>query len=151
MRNFQIIVSLIALLVSLSITAGSIAPVTFDTVEQEKRYQYLIEILRCPTCQNQAISDSNALIAQDLREIVAEQVRQGKTEHEIIDFMRERYGDFISYKPTISSSTIMLWLSPVLMLILGFIWLSAKQRRKAQQQIADSELIKLEEELKSND
>ncbi len=139
------------LTLSCSALAGSITPIEFDTPRQEKRYQYLITILRCPTCQNQAISDSNALIAQDLREIVAEQIKQGKTDDEIIEFMRQRYGDFISYQPPMSGMTLVIWVAPIVIMLLGLIWLYRKQKNRPVKVVNEAELAKLEAELNKDD
>ena len=85
-------------------------------------YQRVVEVseqLRCLVCQNQSIAESNAELAVDLRNQVIEQVKAGKTNKEIVDYMVERYGDFVLYKPPFKASTAILWLGPVALFIIG--------------------------------
>lgn len=91
----------------------------FPNAQLEVRYQQLIDELRCPQCLNTNLAGSDAMIAQDLRREVHEQLLQGKTDEEILSFMRERYGDFILYRPRLMSSTFILWLGPLLLLFAG--------------------------------
>lgn len=94
----------------------------FPNPELEARYHRLIDELRCPQCLNTNLAGSDAMIAQDLRREVHEQLLQGKSDEEILLFMRERYGDFILYRPRIMISTLLLWLGPILVLTAGGIW-----------------------------
>ena len=91
----------------------------FEDDAMQARYQRLIEEVRCLTCQNQSIKDSNAPLARDLRAIVREQMAAGATDAEIYAFLQARYGDFALYKPPFSARTALLWLSPLLLLIVG--------------------------------
>ena len=91
----------------------------FDTEADEQRFRELIKELRCPKCQNQAISDSDADIAHDMRAQVARMIRQGRSDDEIVDYFVERYGDFVSYEPPVRAETLVLWLLPLLALGLG--------------------------------
>ena len=91
----------------------------FDTEADEQRFRELIKELRCPKCQNQAISDSDADIAHDMRAQVASMIRQGRSDDEIVDYFVERYGDFVSYEPPVRAETLVLWLLPLLALGLG--------------------------------
>lgn len=96
----------------------------FETAEQEKRFQELIFVLRCPTCQNQNLADSNSMVAEDLKQIVYEKIIAGESDQAILNFMKQRYGDFILYKPEVSASNIFLWLGPFLFLafsLIGFL------------------------------
>ena len=82
--------------------------------------------LRCLVCQNQTIADSNAELAVDLRQQVREQLQQGRSQAEILDYMTARYGDFVLYRPPLKASTVLLWFGPWLLLVgglatLGFI------------------------------
>lgn len=86
----------------------------FDSPAQRQLFLNLTEELRCPMCQNQNIADSDAMISHDMRRKVYSLVRDGKTEDEIIAFMKSRYGDFISYQPPVTPVTLWLWLGPVL-------------------------------------
>lgn len=91
----------------------------FKQPEQEQAYQTLISELRCLVCQNQTIADSNADLAKDLRRQVYEMLQQGKSRQDIVDFMTDRYGDFVMYKPALKLKTLLLWLGPVLFLVIG--------------------------------
>ena len=89
---------------------------TFSTPEQEAIYQELIKELRCLVCQNQNLADSNAGLAQDLRKKTYEMVSQGKDRDEVADYMVERYGEFVLYRPSLSGANLVLWLSPFVLL-----------------------------------
>lgn len=106
---------------------------TFDTAAQERQYRQLINELRCPKCQNQTIADSDAPLAQDLRERVYQMTMEGQSRGEIIEFMRVRYGDFVHYKPPLNASTLVLWLGPAAVLIIGVLTIvvMAKRQKKA--------------------
>ncbi|CAK0771250.1 cytochrome c-type biogenesis protein CcmH [Gammaproteobacteria bacterium] len=101
-----------------------------DTAFQE-RMRRLEEELRCLVCQNQSLADSHADLAEDLRHEVEELARRGKSDQEIVDFLKERYGDFISYRPPFNMSTALLWISPFVFLIiaLGGVIIRARYRR----------------------
>ncbi len=105
----------------------------FDSPQQEAQYRALIADFRCPTCQNQNLAGSDAPIAQDLKQKTYEMVKDGRSDKEIRDFMFERYGDFISYKPPVRPSTWILWFFPPILLIvvIGF-WLIKTSRKKAK-------------------
>lgn len=91
----------------------------FSNSGNETRYHQLTNELRCPKCQNQSIADSDALVAQDLRRAVFQQLHSGKSDQQIIDFMVHRYGDFILYRPPVNKVTLLLWFGPLLILFLG--------------------------------
>ena len=92
---------------------------TFDTESQRQRYLTLIDELRCPKCQNQNLSGSDADIAADLRRELHRLLLAGKTDREIITFMVDRYGDFILYRPRLQMNTSLLWFAPVILLLSG--------------------------------
>ena len=102
----------------------------FKTPEQEQEYQSLISELRCLVCQNQTIADSNADLAKDLRRQVYEMLQQGQSRQQIVDFMTQRYGDFVLYKPAFNLKTGLLWLGPLLFLIIGLATVLIIIRRK---------------------
>ena len=102
----------------------------FKQPEQEQAYQSLITELRCLVCQNQTIADSNADLAKDLRRQVYEMLQQGQSKAQIVDFMTERYGDFVLYKPAFKLKTGLLWLGPLLFLLLGLVSVLIIVRRK---------------------
>ena len=109
--------------------AREAAPTAFDPVAH-KRVVEVSEQLRCLVCQNQSIADSNAELAVDLRNQVIEQVKAGKTNQEIVDYMVERYGDFVLYKPPFKLSTAILWLGPVCLFLVGIIAFYINLRRR---------------------
>ena len=92
----------------------------FATEAERERYRNLVEELRCPKCQNQNIADSDAPIAMDLRNEIFRMLEEGKSNEEIIDFLVSRYGDFVLYKPPLTSRTLLLWYGPAGMLVIGF-------------------------------
>ncbi|ULQ46489.1 cytochrome c-type biogenesis protein CcmH [Flagellatimonas centrodinii] len=83
------------------------------------RYQRLIHELRCLVCQNQSIAESNAPLAQDLREQVATQLAAGRSDDQIRDYLTDRYGDFVLYRPPFRWRTALLWLGPFLLVLVG--------------------------------
>ena len=98
--------------------------------DQQETYETLTKELRCLVCQNQTIADSNAELAADLRRQVYEMLHQGKSRQEIIQFMTDRYGDFVLYKPPFKGKTTVLWIAPVVFLLLGLITVFFFIRRK---------------------
>jgi len=91
----------------------------FSSTDLELRYKALSQELRCPKCQNQNIADSNAPISRDLRAIVHEQLEAGATDEEIIDFLVDRYGEFVRYRPGLDSNTLWLWSAPIILLVMA--------------------------------
>jgi cytochrome c-type biogenesis protein CcmH len=112
-------------------------PTMLDPVEQ-RRLVDLSAQLRCLVCQNQSIAESNAELAVDLRNQINEQIKAGKSDREIVDFMVTRYGDFVLYRPPFKMSTLVLWVGPLaLLLIAVFVfWRTLKARRAAMAQEA---------------
>lgn len=125
----------------------------FDTVEQEQVFHDLTKVLRCPKCQNQNISDSNAALAKDLRNKTYELVKQGKTEDEVVDYMVARFGNFVRYDPPVTPATIFLWIGPLLFILFGFLVLfkQAKNKSKAEDKLDDNEEKRLKKILKQGD
>lgn len=89
--------------------------------ELQARYERLTEQLRCLVCQNQTIADSNADLAQDLRRQVREMLRAGRSDEEIAQYMVDRYGDFVLYKPRVRPSTWLLWGGPFVLLLIAVV------------------------------
>lgn len=94
---------------------------TFDSAEQRTSFLRLTAELRCPMCQNQNIADSDAMIAHDMRRKVYSLLKQGKTEQEVIDYMKSRYGDFVHYQPPVTAATLWLWAGPLLFIIIALV------------------------------
>ena len=111
--------------------AAEAKPVSEDPA-LELRVQRLANELRCLVCQNQTIADSNAELAVDLRNQVREQLRQGKSEEEILAYMVQRYGDFVRYRPPVKMQTLVLWIGPFLLLAGGVFALMRHLRRRRQ-------------------
>ena len=86
---------------------------------RQQRAVRLAEQLRCLVCQNQSIADSNAELAVDLRRQIREQIAAGRSDGEIVDYMVQRYGDFVLYRPPFKATTMLLWLGPALLLLIG--------------------------------
>jgi cytochrome c-type biogenesis protein CcmH len=102
----------------------------FDDPNKEQAYQALISELRCLVCQNQTIADSNADLAKDLRQQVYEMLQQGKSQQDVVDFMTQRYGDFVMYRPAFSLKTGLLWLGPGVFLLIGIMTVIMLARSK---------------------
>ncbi|MEZ9620044.1 heme lyase NrfEFG subunit NrfF [Vibrio sp. 10N.222.55.A3] len=102
----------------------------FENPEQQQRAISLAKTLRCPQCQNQNLIESNSPIAKDLRFVVFNMVKAGKSNNEITRYMTERFGEFVLYKPAMKVSNLLLWLLPSLLFLL-FIYLSVKSVRKS--------------------
>lgn len=98
--------------------------------KQQESYDTLTKELRCLVCQNQTIADSNAELAADLRRQVYEMLEKGKSRDEIVQFMTDRYGDFVLYKPAFKGKTTILWIAPVVFLLMGLITVFFFIRRK---------------------
>ena len=98
--------------------------------EQEALYQQLTKELRCLVCQNQNLADSDAGLAKDLKDQVAEFVIAGQDAETIKQYMVERYGDFVDYDPPMNASTLFLWFSPLVVFILGAVILIYNIRKR---------------------
>ena len=118
-------------------TAAPIEFNQFDNPQQEADYQSLIQTLRCPQCQNNNIADSNATIATDMRGKTLELLKQGKNKEEVVEYMIERYGNFVTYDPPMTPATIFLWVLPVLQILTGIGLIL--RRRKAPQAVENTE------------
>jgi cytochrome c-type biogenesis protein CcmH len=102
----------------------------FDNDVDRQRYQTFIDEMRCPKCQNQNLAGTNSPIAMDLRRELELMIKDGKSDKEIVDFMVERYGEFILYRPRLSPATVLLWSAPVLLLVFGVVMLLLIVRKR---------------------
>ncbi|RIX49704.1 MAG: cytochrome c-type biogenesis protein CcmH [Rhodocyclales bacterium GT-UBC] len=120
--------------------AGEAQPVAEDPV-LEARVQALAEVLRCLVCQNQNLADSHAELAIDLKNQVREMLRRGQTEKEVIDYLVQRYGDFVLYRPPVKSSTWLLWGGPFALFSagLGMLYLNLRRRRQQGGEVLSAE------------
>jgi cytochrome c-type biogenesis protein CcmH len=105
-------------------------PALAQQAPEEARLRLLEEKLRCLVCQNQSLADSPAGLADDLRRTLREQVRSGRSDDEILDFMVARYGDFVLYEPPFKASTALLWVGPFVLLALGLLAVAVMARRR---------------------
>lgn len=131
------------LVVSGSVLAdGNKELLTFESEEQRRLYAQLTAELRCPQCQNQNIADSNAVVAVDMREKTHELVQQGYSRQQVLDYMIDRYGNFVHYQPPLNRITIWLWLLPALVL-LALLLFQLKRRASQSALHQQSDLIEL--------
>ena len=110
------ILLLLSLLFLSVVSIASIDLKQFETPQQEEDYRELIFELRCLVCQNQNLADSNAELAVDLRRQTYEMISSGKSKQDVIDYMVERYGEFVLYRPPFNLSTLFLWVGPFIFL-----------------------------------
>lgn len=108
----------------------------FDDAQQEQRYHLLIKELRCLVCQNQNLADSNADLAKDLREKTYQMIKGGSSNEEIVEYMVDRYGDFVLYRPPVKITTVVLWLGPFVLLLIGLWGLVRLVKQRRNQPIA---------------
>ena len=121
--------------------SGEAAPAAADPA-LEARVTAVASELRCLVCQNQTLADSNAPLAVDLREQIREQMQQGASERDIVDYMVARYGDFVRYRPPLKATTVLLWAGPALLMLAGFaaLYYRLKRRRgEAQPGLSDEQ------------
>ena len=121
------------LLVAGHLHAAEAAPAAEDPVV-ESRVSALAAELRCLVCQNQSIAESSAPLAVDLRNEIREKIRKGESEKEILNFMTERYGDFVLYRPPLRVTTVVLWSGPLLLLLGGFFVLYRRLKAPVQRE-----------------
>lgn len=121
-----------ALLLALSAVAvqAKEAPLAAADPELEKRVMELSDELRCLVCQNQTLADSHAELAIDLKNQVREKLASGMSNQDVIDYMVERYGDFVLYRPPVKGVTWLLWFGPFLLLFGGVALLIVKVKRR---------------------
>jgi len=122
--------------------AKEATPMAADPV-LEKRVMALAYELRCLVCQNQSLGDSHSDFAIDLRSEMREQMKQGKDDDQVVDFMVQRYGDFIRFRPPVKSTTFLLWFGPLILLLIGaaalFINLKLRKRTVKTMPLSDEE------------
>lgn len=139
------------LLQSLNVWSQDARPMETDAVV-EVQVQRLSEQLRCLVCQNQTLADSHAELAQDLKQEIREMAAKGMEDQAIIDYLVERYGDFVRYRPPLKSTTALLWLGPFVLLIAGgfglFITLRKREKLAVDAPLNENEALKVSELLK---
>ena len=120
--------------------AAGLEAFDFSDKVDEERFKHMIGRLRCLVCQNQSLADSDAELAHDLRQEVWEMMDQGRTDAEIVDFLVQRYGDFVLYEPPVRRDTWILWYGPFVMLGIGVLILAWTVRRRREQAATDTGL-----------
>lgn len=134
----------------LSVGLANVAQAAIDAYEfrdeaERARYSELTKELRCPKCQNQDIADSNAPIAADLRKEIYRMLGEGQSNQQIIDFMVDRYGDFVRYKPALNSRTWFLWFGPGALFIGGLLVMGVIVTRRRGKRAEDADVLSGEE------
>jgi len=117
MKLKSIVTTFLTIAVSLSVMAQE--PLVFESQEQQDRFDQLTKELRCLVCQNQNLADSDAQLAHDLRREVHELLLSGRNDDEIKQFLVDRYGDFVLYRPPVQTNTYLLWIAPLILLLIG--------------------------------
>ena len=115
----------ILILITLTLFSQNI----FADENLDKKAREINKKIRCVVCQSQSIDDSDSLLARDLRVLIKEKLKEGKTEKEITNYLVERYGEFILFKPRFNSNTYFLWLSPIIIIIFGLFWIKGIFKR----------------------
>jgi len=128
--------ALLPLLFAAFVAAKEAPPAAADPV-LEKRVMALAEELRCLVCQNQTLADSNAPLAEDLRNQLREKMREGRSDAEVVDFLVARYGDFVLYRPPLKATTVLLWFGPLLLVAAGFAVLLRRLLRRRSIEVAE--------------
>ena len=142
----RVILFLVMALLLTPVFAAPVVTYEFASEEQGALFNKLSNELRCLVCQNQAISDSNADLAKDLRDEIYGMLQQGKTEEEIVEFMVVRYGDFVLYNPPLKPMTWLLWFGPAFALLAGFFFvvrIIKKQKKSAVTEMSGEEIERL--------
>ena len=146
------LISLIfGLMLSFSVFAA-IDAYQFKSPQQEQQYRELTGLLRCPKCQNTNIGASDSIIAADMRKKVLELLNEGQSSKQIIDYMVARYGNFVTYEPPVTPSTLVLWVGPALFVIVGALVIILRaRRRQTDEQISSQEKLRLAQLLGESD
>ncbi len=127
------ILLLTLLLTLLAATCFAEEPLVFDSTAQEAHFYDLTQELRCLVCQNQNLADSDAPLAHDLRKEIYEMMMAGQSDEQIKAFLVDRYGDFVLYRPPVKSNTLVLWLLPAALLVVGAVIVLLAVRRQSRQ------------------
>ncbi|RCV90014.1 cytochrome c-type biogenesis protein [Billgrantia montanilacus] len=139
--------SLVLLLVAGLVQAAAIEMREFDDPVMEQRYRSLTASLRCPTCENQAINDSDAPVSRDMRDRVYFMLQDGRADMEIRDHLVERFGNYVLYNPRLEGRTYLLWGLPAALVVLGgiLVVLVVRARRNASARaLSDEERARLD-------
>lgn len=144
MKSIIMLLSLILVSVVSQATEDNFS---FEDPAQRATFLRLTKELRCPMCQNQNIADSDAMIAHDMRRKVYSLLKEGKSEQQVIDFMKARYGDFVHYQPPVTAATMWLWALPILFAVIAIL-VVVRRRKSALPDDMAAKLAKAEAMLK---
>jgi Uncharacterized protein involved in biosynthesis of c-type cytochromes len=151
-RQFLVAFTVILGLSAVSVPVMAIQPDEILKDEKlEHRAREISADLRCLVCQNQSIDDSDASLARDLRLLVRERVQAGDSNDQVLNYIVDRYGEFVLLKPVFKAHTLILWLTPIIVLLLGAMGIAlVAKRRKAQKVVplSDNEQAELDALLK---
>jgi len=141
------LILLIVVTFSLSAVAAPVETFKFDSPETEKVFHKLSEELRCLVCQNQNIAESNADLAKDLRLEIYTMLSDGKSEDEIVDFMVQRYGDYVLYRPPFKPMTWLLWFGPAIVFAFGLVfvvrYMKSQASKKQLESLSDEDMQRI--------
>lgn len=144
-RSYKVVLALLLMFAAFN-SYAAVDAFEFETDEQQERFRTLSNEFRCPMCQNTNLTGSGGGVAEDLRREIYFMIVDGKTDEEIEQFMLERYGDFIFYRPRLMTETILLWFGPLAFLLLGG-WIIVGIIRRARPQVhANAALSDAEQE-----
>lgn len=132
MRQWLIHIGLV-----LALNAQAVEIRQFDDPAKQQSYENLVKELRCLVCQNQSLADSDASLAKDLRTEVYNIIQSGKNEQEAIQFLVDRYGDFVLYNPPLNTATSLLWIGPFGLLLGGLVYLGWLAKKRSRPQAAE--------------
>jgi len=146
MKGTPVIAALLAVLFS-GFAAGQQTFETLDDPQQQERYAALIQEVRCLTCLNRSIAESETPLARDLRREIRELIAGGASDEEVVAFLTDRYGDFVLYRPPLRPRTVPLWAAPIVLLGIGVLVFAVVLRKRVAQPIDDDDDDEDEEEV----
>ncbi|MFN2359544.1 MAG: cytochrome c-type biogenesis protein [Marinobacter sp.] len=141
-----VLIALVLMMFGPAVTAEPSDVYSFDTQQEEQRFHNLISELRCPKCQNQNIADSNAPISKDMRDEAYQMMSAGSSDEEIVGSLVARFGEFVRYKPQVESRTLLLWATPVIAVLVGFLVVAGIVIRARRDNTSDTALTAEERE-----
>lgn len=156
----KILRALPALMLGVALSFSAFAAIDtyqFESPQQEQDYREITAQLRCPKCQNTNIAASDSIIAADMRTKVFQLLNEGQDRQQIVAYMVARYGNFVTYEPPVTPSTLILWLGPVLVVIIGAGMIFMRSRRRAvvsetgTEEMSEQEKQRLAQLLKDSD
>lgn len=141
------------LIASALLTLAALTAAASDTTQSiaepalEVRVQRIVSELRCLVCQNQSVAESNAPLAEDLREQVRRMLREGQGDEQVRRYMTDRYGDFVLYRPPVRGATLLLWFGPAVLMLGGLMTLILVVRRHARipDELSESDELEADE------